>query len=271
LGIPYKVIGGPSFFSRKIVKDALAYLTCLINPRDTVAFARAIQSPPRGLGPAAIGRIEGLCDRDNISIVESCRQGVHLPRIPRKSQSELTRFADVVERYTKNAASQQDPLSVMSKNFLSDSGFYAYVKKESQGNDSSTSDIANLDELLSGIESYEKSQKNPTLSAYIQTMLLLASGEEKDQPDTVSLITMHRAKGLEWPCVHVIAAEEGMIPFYYAVNDGDAAIEEERRLFYVAMTRSQDWLFISYCKERMRFGKHQPCEPSRFLEETGVF
>lgn len=262
--IPYKIIGGFSFFDRLEIKNALSYLSLLTNPHDTIAFSRAIQSPKRGIADVVIGKIEKLCKDKHLSIFDAIK--TNEIELNSKQKIELNKFVNLFDKY-KN---QQNMLDIAS-GLLKDSGFYDYIQKISKEDLDYQKRSDNINELLVSINSYFTDNSTKTLTDYLQNISLLASNTEEDNEDSVQLLTCHSAKGLEWNVVMIIGAEDGKMPHYRCIDD-NKQLEEERRLMYVSMTRSMECLHISYCLNRVsqynRF-KGNKCNPSRFLREAG--
>lgn len=257
-GIPYRIVGGFSFFDRMEVKTALSYLALLANPHDSINFSRAICHPKRGLGGESIGRLEVLAQEQNKSIIDISRQADDIPKLSVKAKKELKHFIEVLDRFNDPEMS----VSEAAEGLLKQSGFYEYIKTLPEKTEADKSRFENLEELLSGIEEFEKRRKKTSVADYLQSIQLIATGDEdSDTDDSVKLLTMHSAKGLEWPCVNIIGVERGCIPHPKAEKERGS--DEERRLLYVAMTRARDHLTVSYCYSR----RGRPAGQSGFLED----
>lgn len=268
-GIPYRVYGGFSFFDRSEIKTSLSYLSLLANEHDTIAFSRAIQCPKRHIGPAVIGKLERLCQNEKISIINACKKADLIPGITQDARKNLNDFIKIVEKYKDMT---QEKIGRVSSEFLKEIGYYEYMVKESEKNTDNSKRVDNINELLISISDYESQKKNASLSDYLQSVELFSS-DTNDEEDSVSLLTMHSCKGLEFPYVYIIGAEQGMIPHKKSASEGIESIEEERRLMFVAATRGQVSLSISYCEMRKSFNFSQKSNrvlkssPSQFLYE----
>lgn len=265
--IPYKMIGGFSFFDRKEIKTSLSYLSILANPKDTISFARAIAEPKRGVGPTNVGKLESFCKANDMDIIEACKHIDHMPGINKKAKSELKAFAAVVEKYQGQHADGRC-IGEISNAFLRESGFYPYIEEESFKDDSSKKRLDNVNEFLLSVAEFSDSRKNAKFSDFLQTVKTFKETEQDDE-DAVTLLTMHASKGLQFPIVFIIGVERDIIPHSRSVQENGE--NEERRLMYVAVTRAQDHLILSHCRMRPKnsFGhvKYSRSGPSPFLFE----
>lgn len=253
--IPYRIVGGFSFFDRMEIKAALSYLTLLVNPHDTINFNRAITHPKRGLGGESIGRLELMC-KSGDSIIDVAKKSQDV-KLTAKARANLKTFVDMIDKYQ----SLDCKLSDLAEGIIKESGLYEHIKTLPEKTETDKSRLENLDELIAGIAEFEKRRSNPSLVDYLQSTQLIATGDEDNNDDTVKLLTIHSSKGLEWPCVNIIGVERGCMPHPRAESERGSA--EERRLMYVAMTRARDHLGISYCQVRRR----KSAGRSRFLDE----
>lgn len=262
--IPYRVVGGFSFFNRKEIKDALSYLKFLCNPDDTISFARAISEPARKISDITIGKIERVCQKNKISIIDACDRIDQIPGISSSAKNNLRQFIEVTQQYKKKIGSVK--MSEIANGYLLDTGYFGHIENLSKEDSSSKRRIDNLNQLIVSISDYEQKNSKSKISDYLQSVQILSEQiNEEDDDDAVSLMTMHSSKGLEFPVVHIISCNEKIIPYYLSVSESE--IEEERRLMYVGMTRAMDRLHISYCKsKKSKFG-FQKTGPSIFLSE----
>lgn len=254
-GVPYRILGGFSFFDRMEIKVALSYLTLLVNPHDTINFNRAITHPKRGLGGESIGRLELMCKKGD-SILDVARNSQDV-KLTAKARANLKTFVNMVDRYR----AKDCKLAELAEGLIKESGFYEYIQTLPEKTEADKSRLENLDELIAGIAEFEKRRSKASLTDYLQSTQLIATEDEDNSDDVVKLLTIHRAKGLEWPCVNIIGVERGCIPHPRAEHERGLA--EERRLMYVAMTRCATNLNISYCQVRRR----RSAGKSRFLDE----
>lgn len=262
-GVPYQVVGGTKFFDRAEVKDMLAYLCVLNNPMDDLRLKRIINVPARAIGSTTVGKVQMLALSQGVSLYEILRNADLFPELKRPSK-KLLQFADLIDGLRKLGGELALP------------EFYdavcdrtGYVRALEEKNDvESRGRIENVQELKSNIMGFlEQKPEDPTLSGFLNEIALytdLDSVEGGD--DCVTLMTMHSAKGLEFPNVYVIGMEEGIFPGIRAVGDAEE-MEEERRLCYVAMTRAKEKLTMTNARQRMLYGRTSANLPSRFLQE----
>lgn len=259
-GIPYRILGGFSFFDRTEIKAALSYLTLLVNPHDTINFNRAITHPKRGLGGESVGRLELMC-KNGDSIIDVARNSQNI-KLTTKARANLKTFVDMIDRYRDKDCK----LSELAANLINESGLWEHFKTLEKKTEADKSRLENLNELIAGITEFERKRPESTLNDYLQSTQLIATGDEDNNDDVVKLLTIHSSKGLEWPCVNIIGVEKGCMPHPRAESERGAA--EERRLMYVAITRGRNNLYISYCKKRRKGRRIVVCEPSIFIEEA---
>jgi len=263
MNIPYRIIGGVSFYQRKEIKDLLSYLRLVVNPNDEEAFKRVINYPKRGIGDTTVGRIIAAAADQGADLSDVVRQ----PRayVDGRAASGLEHFSSLIEgfRTTATARSAFDVATQVAK----ESGILRelYEDKTQEG----LSRYENVQELLNAVGAYVDNAENEdkSLSGFLQQVSLATDADqEKGDGDAVTMMSIHGAKGLEFKNVYVVGLEEDLFPSQMALQD-PAGLEEERRLFYVACTRAEEYLTLSYALSRYRFGTIKPCEPSRFLEE----
>lgn len=268
--IPYRILGGFSFFDRREIKDTLAYLSLIANPYDTISFARAISEPKRKVGDTLIGKLERMCQTDGICILEAAKRVDSLNGVTAAAKRNLLEFVHIVEGYQQRA---QDGESIehLASGFIKDTGYYDHMTDQSNKDDVSRRRIDNVDELLLSVADFAAGRKNAKMGDYLQSIKIFTE-HAKNSGDCVTLMTMHSAKGSEYRVIFIIGAEKDIIPHSLALRDHKkAAEEEERRLMYVAATRAQDRLFVSFCKNRPIFRngvfRHRNSFPSPFLSE----
>ncbi len=266
--IKYRIYGGLSFYQRKEIKDVLAYLRLLVNPNDEEALKRVINYPARGIGQTTLDRLVLAANEKDLSIFEvilrmdSLNLGVNSG-----IRAKLMNFANMilslqVESKTKDAFEVASQV-VKTTRLLRDI--------ESEGTPEAISRVENVQELLNGLRDFIVEQKekgeDASLEFFLEDVALATDfDKEKDDEPRVSLMTIHLAKGLEFPYVYIVGLEENLFPSAMSMNTR-SEIEEERRLFYVALTRAEKQVYLSYAQSRYRWGKLIDCEPSRFLEE----
>lgn len=262
--IPYRLLGGIRFYERKEIKDVLSYLKVLSNPADTIAIKRIINVPKRGLGDASIEKVENFANENNMSFYEALSHVDEITDLKTRAK-KFKEFYEVMTEIEKDA--NELSVSELIESVLNKTGYVQLLQDE--GTDEALSRIENIDEFVSKAVEYEKSTDEPSLREFLEDIALVADIDnyEPDE-DTVVLMTMHSAKGLEFPYVFIVGMEEGMFPTYRVMQYGtNEDMEEERRLCYVAITRAKEELFITQAKSRMQHGITQYNAPSRFLKE----
>tara|TARA_R110002072_G_scaffold288917_1_gene455615 strand:+ start:306453 stop:308723 length:2271 start_codon:yes stop_codon:yes gene_type:complete len=272
VNIPYKVVGGVKFYERKEIKDLLAYLRIVMNPKDNLAISRIINVPTRGIGATTLRKIEDEALKHDMSLFESLENIVdHLDeykhlRLSAKVKSGLRTFVNLIQEL-RVLDSQQIKPSVIYEKALHESGYFDFLKASKDYE--SMARLENLEELGSALKQYEESNKQPSLTGFLETITLDTTNSDDRVLSTgeVSLMTIHGAKGLEFGFVFVTGAEENVFPSYKSLESGAHAEEEERRLFYVAMTRAMEKLYITFAQGRMLFGQLKFNGPSRFIQE----
>ena len=259
--LPYKVVGGQRFYERMEVKDALAYLKVIHNPRDSVSLERIINVPTRGIGKTTVERIRTYASTRGISAWEAtCELAKHGKNATRK---KLTPFVELIEGLRESA--ETDPALVVAAAALERSGYLEHL--EADETPGSETRVENLRELLHAIEDVATDQEKTDLGSFLEQITLEADIDAADmKSNQVTLMTVHSAKGLEFDVVFVSGLEEGLMPHFNSMDTVEA-IEEERRLFYVAATRARRFLTLTHATERRRFGMTHRCDPSRFLSD----
>ncbi len=264
LNVPYKIYGGLSFYQRKEIKDLIAYFRLTFNPSDEEAFKRVINYPARGIGKTTIDKIILAADRENKTLFEIIMEASKY--LDNRAATAVGNFAAAVQSFAvvaKNHSAYDTALHIAQQSGLLKD---LYDDKSVEG----LNRYENIQELLNGIKEFSEREdiEERSLDVFMQDVALLTNDDnDKDQnKDTVSLMTIHSSKGLEFPQVYIVGLEENLFPSQMALNSR-ADLEEERRLFYVAVTRAEKRLHLSYATSRFRFGTLVNCEPSRFLDE----
>ena len=285
--IPYRVSGGMSFYQRKEIKDMLSYLRFIANTNDDVNLLRIINTPRRGIGKGTIQIISDLAKRNKTFLWDAmerlCRAHISYPAesfLSTKIHAELTDFIKLIEDFREAILGKtKGSLSLQLKLLVEQIGYWEYLNAEFKKNEKIAAwRYANIEYLIQSIEQWEKDPDNydTGLYAWLNRISLINSNDtEDDQKEKVNLSTIHAAKGLEFPVVFIAGAEEGIIPHTRSLEDAEtneysnigSPLEEERRLFYVAITRAQTKLYITSCYKRRRLQEIIDCTPSPFLEE----
>jgi DNA helicase-2/ATP-dependent DNA helicase PcrA len=266
--IGYQVVGGTKFFERAEVKDAIAYLTVLGNPQDVVSFTRIVNSPRRGIGQTSLGRVISHAQATGISIWEAAANPRSVPGLGTAAVRALTRFMETMTTLREHAE-QQVPIGDLLEALLHETGYIDALKAErtieAQGREE------NLDELVVFAREFDATAEpeQSTLDVFLQQAALVSDADErKDDDGLVTLMTLHNAKGLEYPIVFIAGLEEGVFPHSRALDEG--SLEEERRLAYVGITRAMRNLYLTSARRRAVFGSTQYGMRSRFLDEIPV-
>ena len=262
-GVPYQLVGGLSFYQRKEVKDVLAYLTLLVNPEDEQALLRIINEPSRGIGNKTMNDILRKGREENKRIWNIIKN-VETVELYKPAKARIADFVSMIENLRRELENGSSILEV-TKKMLEQSGYLKSLVEENSAQSLTRRD--NVLELQNAIAYYERSTRNPKLANFLQEITLITDTDKYDEnKPAVTLMTVHASKGLEFPVVFIVGLEENLFPM--GARDGeDANIEEERRLFYVAITRAEKQLFFSFSKLRFKFGEEQRQMRSRFLDE----
>ncbi|MBQ3404942.1 MAG: UvrD-helicase domain-containing protein [Oscillospiraceae bacterium] len=259
MGIPYRVVGGMRFFDRAEVKDMLAWLCFLNNQSDDLRLMRIINNPPRGIGTRTVETARALADREGSSlyqVISRCREYPELS----KSAGKLCVFTDLVDELRESLSCM--PLDEFYDELCDKSGFAKALSGREH-----ESRLQNVQELKTNIQNYISSTVEPDLAGFLDESALYMDTDKLDEnDDCVVMMTIHSAKGLEFPTVFMVGVEDGLFPGNRAIGEPEE-MEEERRLCYVAMTRAKEHLIISHAEKRMIYGRTAPCMASRFIEE----
>ena len=260
--VPYRVIGGVSFYQRKEIKDVLAYLKLLVNPNDRASLERVINYPTRGIGAKTQERLRNYARAQSISLWQAVEQVEQIDTLSTRAQNAVGKFRFLIAKYMGQV--DTEPVDELTRELIQDAGVLSELRKEHTRENLRRWE--NVQELVNGIAEYTASSDNATLSTFLQEVALLTDLDGDDDPDQVTLMTLHASKGLEYPVVFVTGLEEGLFPLAKATQER-TELEEERRLFYVGVTRAEQWLFLSWARNRYRYGKQEHNTRSRFLDE----
>jgi DNA helicase-2/ATP-dependent DNA helicase PcrA len=264
--IPYTVVGGMKFYDRKEIKDVLAYLKLIDNPSDGLSLKRVINVPSRGIGDKTVEKLEGFSREKGVPLYEGLKRGVEEGWLPSAVKTKMKEFIQLIETFRKDAGSLT--LSQLTLALLAKTGYLQRLKEE--GTDEAISKIENVNELINVMMGLEQGEEKVSLESFLDKVSLVTDVDlYEDKGNRVSLMTLHCAKGLEFPVVFIVGIEEGLLPHYRRGEEVED-MEEERRLFYVGMTRAKEKLFLSRAEERSTFGVGRANLPSRFLDELPV-
>ncbi|MCO8193657.1 DNA helicase PcrA [Anaerofustis sp. NSJ-163] len=262
--IPYQIVAGTKFYDRMEIKDILAYLKLLVNPKDDIAFIRVINTPKRGIGPASIEKIRDYAFMKGISMYEVIKDIDTCPLFKGSVKEKLTLFKDTMEELERIA--KENSLMDTVINTIHLSGYEQMLKEGKVEN--AQNRLENLDELVNAAGDFENNEEDGSLEAFLENAALVAGVDSYDENSSkVLLMTLHNAKGLEFNIVFMPGMEENLFPTYRAVNE-ESEMEEERRLCYVGITRARKKLYMSSAETRRVYGRNEMRNPSRFLLEV---
>lgn len=262
--IPYQVIGGVRFYSRAEIKDIIAYLSMINNPYDDISFRRIINTPSRKIGEVTISKIEDINREKAISLFESLAFLID-ETVSESTKKNLKNFYDIINDLIKESKGRS--LMWLVEEIVSRTNFYSYLLEKDKIEGESR--VENVKEFISMVSEFSKESEKPTLADLLTQISLVTDIDEAKGGNRISLMTLHSAKGLEFPVVFLVGLEEGFLPHYRSL-ESEKDIEEERRLCYVGITRAKEKLFFSYALRRNKFGYFGPTKPSRFLEEIRI-
>ncbi len=246
-GLPYRVLGGISFYQRKEIKDVVSYMRLALNTGDNVSFRRVVNNPPRGIGASVLGKIENEAKKKSVALFDALKSLLKRDNLAAPAKGRLAEFVRMIEGFS---AARYRSAGDMLKNIVEKSGYAETLEEER---------LRHVDELVSSAEGKD-------IKSFLDSVALFTNMDEATGGDYISLMTLHNAKGLEFPVVFVNGLEEGVLPYCKAMSSEDE-IAEERRLFYVGMTRAKDILWLTGSSKRRLYSKVQEQEPSRFLKD----
>ncbi|PSP16001.1 MAG: DNA helicase PcrA [Cyanobacteria bacterium QS_8_64_29] len=260
--IPYTIIGGLKFYDRKEIKDLLAYLRVLVNPADTIGLLRIINTPRRGIGQTTVDGLVGAAQELDVPLWEILKDKTATDTVAGRSAKAVQRFAALIARW--QAQLQAQSATQILQGIANESGYVAELQK--QGTDEAANRLENIKELSSAMVQFAEESGDGSLEAFLANAALASDLDNLAQQRAVSLMTLHAAKGLEFPIVFLVGLEQGLFPHARTLDD-PAALEEERRLCYVGLTRAQEQLCLTHAQERRLWGSREPAVPSQFLQE----
>jgi DNA helicase-2/ATP-dependent DNA helicase PcrA len=262
-GIPYEIVGGVRFYERMEIKDILAYLRVLVNPSDTVSLLRIVNVPKRGIGPQTISKLQNWADSEKISLYEAVILSEENPELSQNVKKKLDDFGKLMESFKRKAGGLSLEKLVSEVIEKTD---YVHHLEESFPLEEAETRIDNVKELVSAMHEFSERSEDTTLEGFLEEVSLLTDIDRWDsESDKVTLMTLHSAKGLEFPVVFITGLEEGLFPLSRCMESREE-LEEERRLFYVGLTRAKERVFLSYAFRRRRFDDVGSLR-SQFLEE----
>ncbi len=263
-GMPYKVVGGVRFYQRKEIKDVLAYLRLLLNPQDVISARRVINTPKRGIGDATVASLESFALTEGVPFLEACRRVDEIPTLATRARGAVAGFVQVMDRLEAALDSGAGPARMVEA-AATESGYL--LELETERTVEAEGRIENLRELSGVATEFEARTPDGGVPGFLEQVALVSEQDEYDEESSsVTLMTLHNAKGLEFPVVFIIGMEDGVFPHYRSMGDG-AQLEEERRLAYVGITRARERLYLTHAWSRSLFGQTSYNPPSRFLAE----
>ncbi len=267
LHIPYKIIGGKSFFDRREIKDLLAYASCILNTDDDVSLLRIVNTPARGISATTVERATTLSTQMRCSVYETLKSDRLRTELTTRAAASVAAFVELLDRYETKL---HEPLSnqpEIVRELIKEVGFYEELKRSCKTEDDAMKRENNVREMIASMDEHA-GRSTEGLRGFLDEMMLRQEREEDDDEmkgQGVTLITLHAAKGLEYPHVYLIGLEEGLLPHDRSKVEG--TVDEERRLLYVGITRAKRTLALTWCLNRIKYGSAMPCTPSSFIRE----
>ena len=273
LNVPYVLLGGQSFFDRKEIRDLLAYLKVLCSPTDEVSLLRIINTPTRGIGASTTEKLVQLAVSEGKSLWEVVPQGIADGHVSKKAQIALSDFQNLLNRFREETIEHPERLADTTKRLLQAINYNGEIDRQYKEETQAEQRKQVLEDLVNSIGQYTEKTRKPSLEGFLETTALMDRGDQNDKEseladNAVRLMTLHSAKGLEFPRVYLVGMEENLLPHKRSVESDLAKdIAEERRLAYVGVTRAMDYLTLTRAKTRMKWGKRRESVASRFLFE----
>ena len=265
--IPYRLVGGKSFFDRREIKDVLATMTCLVNPDDDISLLRIINTPPRGIGATTVQLALDQSAVANKSLFETLTSPDFAIEISRKTAASIREFGDELASTRIHLLTPGADVCGIVSRFINDSGYMDDLRRSCKTPEEALNRESGVKEILNALADHQN-RKRGDIRDFLDELSLNREREEDKKEDAkgLTLITMHAAKGLEFPHVFLVGAEDGILP--HERSKGEGTVDEERRLFYVGITRAMKSLTITHCRNRNKFGSAMSCRPSPFLKEA---
>lgn len=265
-GIPYTVYGSLRFYDRKEIKDVLAYLRLMVNPHDEISLRRVINVPKRGIGDASVAELERAANHMGVSLFDACLQAEQLA-LSSRTKGKIQRFGELLAQL--RALSELMPLHEFVTEMLNLVDYWGYLEGEKRSDGKEEQRKENVQEFINAVTAFAAESLENTLSAFLENVALVANVNDDSDVSAVTLMTLHSAKGLEFPVVFMVGMEDGLFPTSRAFLE-ESNMEEERRLAYVGITRAKEKLFLSYARSRMQYNNVSRNPSSRFLKEIPV-
>ncbi len=268
--VPYVLIGGQSFFDRREVRDLISYLKIIANPDDELSLLRIINRPARGIGDGTVSKLLKRAVEKGQSLWNVLPEATADGDVPQRGAENIERFRKMIDDYKEPM--NHGRLSEQLQRLITDINYKGEIERQYKTPLERVSRWSSVEELVNATAQYERGNDEPTLDGFLEEIALTNNEDEQDKDEqlkknAVALITLHSAKGLEFPVVFLVGMEEGLLPHERSIQDGDKSICEERRLAYVGVTRAKDFLTLSWAKHRTKWGKRRKSKLSRFLAE----
>ena len=265
--VPYTVVGGTSYFEHREIKDLAAYLKICANPSDDLSLMRIANVPKRGLGSTAIGRLAAFSKENSISLLQAMRRAGEISELGDKIKNNAADLARLIDKNTSLFRTKRE-MNKAFRSLIEEINYRDYLHELHKNPKAALSRIEAYEDFILSMAHYESKESAPSLHGFLEALALTDLMNEKDEKKMfgVTLISLHSSKGLEFPVVFIVGVEEDILPHKKSVGD----VEEERRLFYVGITRAMKELFITHTTHRIKYGKDVPSNPSRFIEEIPV-
>jgi DNA helicase II / ATP-dependent DNA helicase PcrA len=265
-GIPYTIVGGIRFYERKEIKDVLAYLRVMVNPKDEESLNRIINYPPRGIGETSLNRLQSFAAAGGLGLFDALKKLDKISDLPDRGKRSLQEFTEFIEKHRQIRS--QISMSEFVRSLVDELGILAMFKEERTNE--SMARWENVQELLSAISEFADDHPDGNLEQFLEEVSLVSDIDSYEGTrNAVTLMTLHSSKGLEFPIIIIAGIEEGLLPFYSSAIE-HTQLEEERRLFYVGITRAEKKLYLTFARMRYRFGELTYLSQSRFLTEIGT-
>jgi DNA helicase II / ATP-dependent DNA helicase PcrA len=266
LRVPYRIIGGKSFFDRREVKDVLAYAACLLNVDDDVALLRIINTPARGISDATVEKATQWSIQRRTSVFKALRDPQFLETLRSNTRAAIEKFASFLDEFETRLHEPLANQPAILRSLIQESGYLPDLQRACKTPEEWLEREKSINDIVASFEQYE-GRSDKGLQGFLDEMMLRQEQEEEEEEQSagVTLITLHASKGLEFPHVYLMGVEEGVLPHDRSKVEG--TVDEERRLLYVGITRAQRTLSLTWCRQRIKYGSVMPCIASSFLKE----
>ncbi len=263
--IPYRIVGGSKFYEHAEIRDLVFYLRSAFSFHDELALRRIINTPRRGIAAGTLARLDEVAKSQNISFFEAVKCECQGTSLQPAARMKLSEFVDLLEKYHRRFMAKQEPIAETMQSFIDDIHYIAYLQSTSSSDENARRRKENVEELLTAIATYER-HEGRDLFGFLQNVALEPPQKKDDEnPDEVTLMTLHSSKGLEFKSVYIVGVEENLLPHANSLKEPD--LSEERRLFYVGITRAKRYLTLTYNRNRRRMYETIDIEPSRFIQD----